>query len=85
MIDLEIERKIFEKHSILLREIRDILNEDRPLLRKVGEKQYFAIGLMERYLTIFFRYDKVKKEVKIITAYPSSKIQIKSYKRGITK
>ena len=81
VIDSETGRKIFEKHSVLPKEIRGVLEEDRPLFKKVGGKQYVGIGLMERYLTIFFQYDGVKKEAKIITAYPSSKIQIKSYKK----
>lgn len=81
VIDSEIEMKIFEKHSVLPREIKRVLEENRPLFKKVGGKQYLAIGLMERYLTIFFQYDSIKKEAIIVTAYPSSKVQIKSYKK----
>lgn len=85
VIDQETERKIFEKHSVLPKEIEKVLEEDKPLFKKVGGNQYVAIGLAERYLTIFFKYDGLIKEARVATAYPSSKIQIKSYRRKITK
>lgn len=85
VIDQETERKIIEKHSVLPKEIKKVLNEGRPSFRRVGGNQYIAIGLAERYLTVFFQYDNLKKEAKVTTAYSSSKSQIKSYKRKITK
>lgn len=85
VIDTEIEQKIFEKHSVLPDEIRNILKDGKPLFKKIGGNQYIAIGLAERYLTIFFKYDSITKEAKITTAYPSSKTQIRSYKRKIKR
>jgi len=85
VIDPETERKIFEKHSVLPKEVRDILIESKSLFRNVGGDQYVAVGLVERYLTVFFQYNDPKKEARVTTAYPSSKIQIKSYKRKTKK
>ncbi len=84
VIDPETERKIFEKHSVLPKEVRNILMGSKSLFRKVGGNQYVAIGLAERYLTVFFQYNDPEKEARVTTAYPSS-IQIKSYKRKIKK
>lgn len=85
VIDQETEQKIFEKHSVLPKEIKKVLTEGKSSFKRVGGNQYLAIGLAERYLTIFFQYDSIEKEARITTAYPSSKIQIKSYRRKITK
>ena len=72
--------KIFEKHNVLQKEIYEALKNGNPKFRKVAATQYVAIGFSKsRFITIFFHYDK--KEAEITTAYPSTKKQIKSYKR----
>ena len=73
--------KIYEKHSVSSEEIEMVLMEDKPVFKKVGGNQYVAVGLWDRYLTIFFEYNSNAKEAVVTTAYPSSKKQIKSYKR----
>ena len=73
--------KIYEKHSVLSEEIEDVLVNGKPLFRKVGGDQYVAIGLRDRYLVVFFKYDQEIKEALITTAYPASRRQIKAYKK----
>lgn len=73
--------KIYEKHSVLSEEIERVLEEGKPAFKKVGGSQYLAIGLWNRYLTIFFEYNSKTKEATITTAYPSSRKQIKTYKK----
>ncbi|MAG07868.1 hypothetical protein CMO89_00165 [Candidatus Woesearchaeota archaeon] len=80
-IDPLTERKIYEKHNILTKEIILVLKENRPIFKKVGGDQIIAIGLYNRYITIFFRYNPKKKQATITTAYPSDKKQIKYYKK----
>jgi hypothetical protein len=76
--------KIFGKHSVLMEEIEDALIKDRPVFRKAGGGQYCAIALSRsRYITIFFTYDEKTKEAEIATAYPSSKSDIRHYKRQL--
>lgn len=77
------QKKIYEKHSILAEEIILILKEDKPIFKKVGGNQIISIGLYNRYLTIFFRYNQKRKQAIITTAYPSDKKQIKYYKKVI--
>lgn len=73
--------KIYEKHFVLPDEIEKVLKGGKPIFKRVSGNQYIAIGLAERYLTIFFRYNNKTKEATIMTAYQSSKKQVKSYKR----
>lgn len=73
--------KIYETHFISSAEIQKVLLEGKPRFKKAGGEQYIAVGLGDRYLTIFFRYGHKIKEVTITTAYPSSRSQIKSYRR----
>ena len=81
-IEPKIAIKIFGEHNVLQEEIYDVLKNDKPKFRVVGGEQYVAIGFSRsRYITIFFKYDKNTKEAEITTAYPSSKGQIKSYKK----
>lgn len=76
-----VEEKILVKHGIEGEEIREVLEMDEPLFRRVGGDQYVAMGHSKsRYLTVFFRYNKKTKEAEITTAYPSTKNQIKFYK-----
>lgn len=75
--------KIFEKHNVLQEEVHDALKEGSPRFKKAGGNQYAAIGLSRnRHITIYFSYDEKTKEAEIKTAYPSSKKQIKSYKKA---
>lgn len=73
--------KIYEKHAVLPEEVERTLMEDRPVFKRVGGNQYVAIGLADRYLTIFFSYNGRMKVADVVTAYPSSRRQIKSYKK----
>lgn len=77
----QVKEKIETKHSITIGEIEKVLLEDKPKFRKVRDC-YMAIGIFDRYLTIFFTYNWKTKEAELITAYPSSRWQIKLYKRS---
>ena len=72
--------KIYQKHNVTEEEVEYTLLLNKPMFRKVN-KLYMAIGKWYRYLTIFFEYDKKLKMAEIKTAYPSSKWQIKQYKK----
>ena len=54
VIEPIIEVKIYKKHKVTTKEIKLVLEENKPIFRKVGGKQYMAVGLFHRYLTIFF-------------------------------
>ena len=82
-ISPQTQKKIYEKHSILAEEIRLILKDDKPIFKKAGGNQIIALGLYNRYLTIFFKYSSKRKQAIITTAYPSDKKHIKYYKRII--
>ena len=73
--------KIYEKHAVLPEEVERVLMEDKPVYKRVGGNQYVAIGLADRYLTIFFSYDRRTKTADIATAYLSSRRQIRLYKK----
>ncbi|MBS3151016.1 hypothetical protein J4443_01380 [Candidatus Woesearchaeota archaeon] len=76
----KIKEKIETKHSITLIEIEKVLLENNPKFRKAKDC-FIGMGLWKRHLTIFFNYNAKVKEAGIITAYPSSKWQIKLYKQ----
>lgn len=80
-IDPSVQKKIYEKHNILSEEIMLALKENYPIFKKVGGNQIMAIGLYNRYVTIFFHYNEKRKQATITTAYPSDKKQIKYYKK----
>ena len=68
--------KIFEKHSVLQKEIMEMLQRN-PKFKKAGGNQYVAVGVgTGRYITVFFVYDHASGEAEITTAYPSDKKQI---------
>lgn len=73
--------KIYEKHAVLPEEVERALMEDKPVYKRVGGNQYVAIGLADRYLTIYFTYNGRTKVAEIATAYPSSRRQIRSYRK----
>ena len=76
-----VQRKIYEKHNILSEEILLVLKENKPIFKKVGGNQIVAIGLCNRYITIFFYYNPKRKQATITTAHPSDRKQIKHYKK----
>ena len=80
-IDAETQIKIYEKHGVSTEEIANVLKEDEPIFEKAGGNQIMAIGLYGRYITIFFEYNEKRKEATITTAYPSSKKQVRHYKK----
>lgn len=80
-IEPQIVVKIYEKHSVSSEEIERVLKENKTIFKKVAANQYLAIGLGDRYLTIFFEYNNKTKEANVTTAYRSSRKQIRSYKR----
>jgi len=80
-IDSQIQKKIYEKHNILAEEVELVLKENKPIFKKIGSNQIRAIGLYNRYITIFFRYNQKRKQATITTAYPSNKKQIRYYKK----
>ena len=73
--------KIYDKHFVLSDEVERVLKERKTVFKKVGGNQYVAIGLGDRYLTIFFEYNFKTKDAVVTTAYPSPRKQIKSYKK----
>ncbi|HLD04943.1 MAG TPA: hypothetical protein VJG90_04450 [Candidatus Nanoarchaeia archaeon] len=78
----DVEIKIYEKHNVSVQEIYELFAQDKTEFRRVGGNQYMAIGPSKnRYLTLFFTYDNIAKEIDITTAYPSSKKQIRIYKK----
>ncbi len=79
-ISNKVKQKISAKHNVYEDEIRGILVHDKPIFRK-SNYRYLCIGFMKRYLTIIFYYDEEIKQAEVITAYPSSKWQIKLYKK----
>lgn len=84
-IDSNVDMKINEKHSISSEEVENVLIRDKAIFNKVGGNQYMALGIIDRYITMFFKYGPISKEASVTTAYPSSKKQIRSYKRKTTK
>ena len=82
-IDSDVAMKIYEKHSVMPEEIKKVLIEDKAIFKKVGSKQYIAVGIWNRYLTMFFSYEDKSKEASITTAYHSSMRQIRSYRRMV--
>lgn len=76
-----VQKKLYEKHSILAKEIILVLKEDKPIFKKVGGNQIMAIGLYNRHITIFFDYNQKRKQAIIKSAYPSDKKQIKYYRK----
>lgn len=78
VIEDKVKEKILDKHNVEAEEIKEVL-VGKPLVLKARHQRYIAIGKNERHLTIIF---ELKKDTtNIITAYPSSKAQIKLYKK----
>ena len=77
LISVNVQEKIFKKHSIKRREIEDVFY-DEPYFFKTRGNKYMAIGFVEKYITVVFDYKENNAE--IITAYLSSKWQKKLYR-----
>ena len=71
--------KIFKKHNVTIEKIEEILLNDNPIYFRTRDNKYLSVGRFDEYITIIFR--KEKNNANIITAYQSSKWQIKLYKR----
>ncbi len=80
-ISIHTKIKIYNKHGITMEEIENVLLEDKPYFTRTKLGRYIALGKGSRYVTIAFNYSPKTKEAKIVTAHPSSKWQIKLYKR----
>jgi hypothetical protein len=80
-LDPKTQLKIYDKHNILAEEIELVLKENKLIFKRAGAGQIIAIGLYNRYITIFFRYNLKKKQATITTAYPSDKKQTRYYKK----
>lgn len=78
IIEDKIKEKILTRHNVEAEEIKQALLSN-PLILKAKQQRYIAIGKSERYLTIIF--ESKKNITNIITSYPSSKAQIKLYKK----
>lgn len=81
-ISIDVKNKIYEKHNVTAKEVEDIFYNNKPIFRRVSGDQYLAIGIWNRYITAYFRYDDKTKEAKITTAYLSSKKEIGFYKKN---
>ena len=81
-IETSVAMKIYEKHRVTVEEIYEAFAQDQAEFRRVGGDQYMAIGpSKDRYITMFFTYNEITKEADIATAFPSSKKQVKIYKK----
>jgi len=74
----KIEHKIYKKHGVIFYEVKNglVLN---PYVKKTSDGRYFAITKFNRFITVIFEYENNIADV--ITAYPSSKWQIKLFKK----
>lgn len=70
--------KVLYKHGIYDEEIYSVF-EINPFIIKSRNDCYMAIGCPNRFITVIFRFRN--GIVKVITAYSSSKGQIRMYKR----
>ena len=78
VISPRVKVKVFHKHGIRFKEIKAVLI-NRPFVRKTKDGRYFAVNLVERYVTVIFSYEKGTAD--IVTAYPSSDWQVRMFKR----
>ena len=78
-ISPQVEEKLLHKHGIGLDELKDALKNGNPKILKLEGKIYMATTHYLRYVTIIFEYSR--PTANIITAYTSSKSQIRRYKR----
>ncbi|MBI2143938.1 hypothetical protein HYU17_02185 [Candidatus Woesearchaeota archaeon] len=74
-----VEEKIFGKHGIIREEIKGTLLADEPKHFKSGKGRYLAIGFVERHISSV--YENKNGIAMMVTAHPSSKWQVRLYKR----
>lgn len=79
IIKKSLREKILNKHNIERTQIEYTIFEGNPIYLKTKNNNYLCIGNKYEYITIIFK--KEKNNAIIITAYPSSKWQVKLYKR----
>ena len=79
MLKEGVRNKIFNKHDIDRIDIEQTIFEGDPFYLRISKNKYLGIGNKYKYITIIFR--KEKSNAKIITAYQSSRWQIRLYKR----
>ena len=84
-ISLKTKIKIYDKHGIIMEEIKNTLLQNKPYYARTKDGRYFALGKWNRFITIVFNYNQKYKEADIVTSYPSSNWQIKLYKRKMVK
>jgi len=78
VIDKFVKIKIYHKHGIKFKEIKELFLNN-PWVRRTRDNKYMAINLAQRYITVVFTYNQGIAD--IITAYPSSNWQIRMFKR----
>ena len=78
LIEDIIKEKILYKHNINAYEIKEAMFNN-PLILRIKDKRYIAIGNAQRIITIIF--EMIKDTAFIVTSYPSSDAQRKLYKR----
>ena len=78
-IEEAVEEKILRKHGVAREEIETVLMIDEPKHFKTKGARYLTIGLKERFITIV--HENKNGIATVVTAYPSSKWQVKMYKR----
>ncbi|MBI2672303.1 hypothetical protein HYX16_05195 [Candidatus Woesearchaeota archaeon] len=82
-ISIKAKIKIHHKHGITMDEIEKSLLQNKSYFAKAKDGRFVAIGKWNRCITVIFDYAEKYKEATIITAYPSSKWQIKLFKRKV--
>ena len=78
IIEDKVKEKILKKHGVEAEEIKEILLNN-PIVLEAKHRRYIAIGRNSRHITIIF--EASVSITNIITAYPSSKAQIRYFKR----
>jgi len=78
-ISVDVERKIYDKHTVSRTELEEALVESAPLFFRAKEQRYLALVKKQRHLSIIFTFEQ--GTATIVTAYPSSDWQVKLYKR----
>ncbi len=78
-ISERIAEKIQAEHGVFPDEAEEILFSN-PIVRRAKDGRYMAIGLIDRYLTVIFEFERGTAE--IVTAYPCSDWQVRLYKRS---
>jgi len=79
LISDSVAEKIYAKHRVLPEDAEEVLFRN-PVIRRVKDGRYMAIGFVNRHLTVIFEYSQ--GVAKIVTAYPSSDWQIRLYTRS---